>query len=546
MYNNSFINKILIVASVLFLYSCDKDYNSIGDGLIGDNHFDLNGEFYDVLAYNQKTSAVQSNNLPINALGMYDNANFGTTTANFATQLTLDALSPTIGKNPVIESVVLTIPYFSTLKSTDEKGDHVYTLDSIYGPSDAKIKLSVYESGYFMRDLDPIGGFQEAQKYFTDQNANFDDLKGSVLLNDAANVAQNSAFFFDPAEYKVTTTVDDKETVNRTPPAMRLDLNKSFFKTKIIDAVASGKLATNEVFKNYFRGLYFKIEKSGSDKGALAMLNFKSGKITIKYKEDTSDTDATKVEKEIVLNMSGNTVSLLSNDFAVNGTTYGALPNKGNTADGDEKLYLKGGDGAVAVVELFSKTDLKGYDSEGNLTGPNNVSDELDDLRNLKSGQQKLVNEANLVFHIDDGLMANSKEPMRVYLFDMDNNTPLLDYYADGTSGGSSKNEKVIFGGLLDNTKAGDGIYKIRITNHVRNLIKDKTAKNVNLGLVVANDITTPSVVSYKLKNSVSPLFQLPVASVMSPLGTVLHGSNKQSVPDAKRLKFQIYFTKSN
>jgi hypothetical protein len=29
MYNNSFFKKILVVACVVFLYSCDKDYNSI-------------------------------------------------------------------------------------------------------------------------------------------------------------------------------------------------------------------------------------------------------------------------------------------------------------------------------------------------------------------------------------------------------------------------------------------------------------------------------------------------------------------------------------
>ncbi|PRZ26130.1 DUF4270 domain-containing protein [Flavobacterium granuli] len=543
MCNNSFINKILIVASVLFLYSCDKDYNSVGGDLLGENHFDLNKEFYDVLAYSQKTGAVQSNNLPINALGIYDNANFGTTTANFATQLTLEALSPTIGKNPVIESVVLTIPYFSTLKSTDEKGDHVYELDSIYGPADAKIKLSVYESKYFMRNLDPVGGFQDAQKYFTDQNTDFDNLKGTVLLNDAADDAQNNAFFFSPAEYKVTTTVDGKETVNRTAPGMRLNLNANFFKTKIIDAATSGKLATNEVFKDYFRGLYFKVEKSGSNAGALAMLDFKKGKITIKYKEDTSDTDATKVEKEIVINMTGNTVSLLSNDFTVNGVDYGAAPNKGDDVNGDKTLYLKGGDGAMAVIELFNKTDVKGYDANGNLTGPNGISDELDDLRNPQSGTRKLINEANLVFHIDE-IMSKSKEPMRVYLYDLDNNTPLVDFYADATTGSNSKNGQVVFGGLLDNTKAGDGVYKIRITNHVRNLIKDKTAKNVKLGLVVTEDVT--DVNFYKLKNAASPLLAVPRSAVMSPLGTVLHGSNKQSVPDAKRLKFEMYYTKSN
>jgi hypothetical protein len=68
--------------------------------------------------------------------------------ANFATQIVLESANPTIGINPVIESVVLTVPYFSTLVSTDANGDGTYKLDSIQGPSDAKIMLSVYRSGY--------------------------------------------------------------------------------------------------------------------------------------------------------------------------------------------------------------------------------------------------------------------------------------------------------------------------------------------------------------------------------------------------------------
>jgi hypothetical protein len=86
---------------------------------------------------------------------------------------------------------------------------------------------------------------------------------------------------------------------------MRLDLNASYFKTKIIEASALGKLSGNDVFKEYFRGLYFKVEKSGSSPSAMALLDFKKGKITIKYKVDTSDTDATRVEKTIVLNFTG-------------------------------------------------------------------------------------------------------------------------------------------------------------------------------------------------------------------------------------------------
>jgi hypothetical protein len=67
MYNNSFFKKILVVACVVFLY--DKDYNSIGDGLIGDNHFDFVKYTSSVVAYNQKIGPIESN-LPVNALGI--------------------------------------------------------------------------------------------------------------------------------------------------------------------------------------------------------------------------------------------------------------------------------------------------------------------------------------------------------------------------------------------------------------------------------------------------------------------------------------------
>jgi hypothetical protein len=40
---------------------------------------------------------------------------------------------------------------------------------------------------------------------------------------------------------------------------MRLDLNASYFKTKIIEASALGKLSGNDVFKEYFRGCILKL-----------------------------------------------------------------------------------------------------------------------------------------------------------------------------------------------------------------------------------------------------------------------------------------------
>jgi hypothetical protein len=538
MYNSSLFKKMLLVAGVLFLYSCDKEYNAIGDNLIGSNHFDLLEYTSNVIAYNQKIGPIQSNNLPVNALGIYDNPAFGKTTANFATQVVLATTNPTIGEEAVIDSVYLSVPYFST-KTTNSDGTYTYALDSIYGADKAKIKLSVYESGYFMRDLDPIGGFQETQKYFTDQNADFDNAKIGSRLNDfvSTNKEQNDGFFFDPKEIIETVTdAENKVTTTKTVPGMRLKLNTEFFKNKIINAPA-GKLTTNDVFRDYFRGLYFKVENADGSAGNMAMPNFKSGKITISYKAKTAittDAETVKESKTIVINLSGNTVNLLDQSTTNSDYANATNPSNINTAEGDEKLYLKGGEGAMSIIELF------------------NTPGELETLR----ANKWLINEANLVFHIDADKMKDSYEPNRIYLYDLNNNRPVVDYYNDGSTNSDTKKSKFIFDGIIKKEEVANGrgiTYKIRITNQIRNLLKNADSTNVKLGLVVTEDISVANTgVSYKWKNpvkitNVTPNFylQTPKATVMSPLGTVVYGG-KSTVAAEKRLKLEIFYTKPN
>lgn len=527
MHNNSIFKQILLVVSVVLFVSCDKDYNVIGDGLIGENHFDLAKETYDVVAYNQKIGPVQSNNLPINALGIYDNPAFGKTTANFATQLTLATVGPTFGEKPEIESVYIDIPYFVDASQTKPitTGGNTYVLDSIYGAPLAKIKLSVFESGLYMRDKDPVGGFQEAQMYFTNQNTDFDNLKIGSRLNDAVDVSQNDAFFFDPTQHSVTTKDDaGKETTTYTAPSMRLKLNSQFFMDKIINAPA-GKLTSNEIFKEYFKGLYFKVEQSGTDPGSLAMINFAKGTITIKYKENTSSTDATRIERTIVLNLSGNTVSLLEQSNT--NADYANATNNANPVLGDEKLYLKGGEGSLAVIELFGP-DLHGED--GTTGGPNGVADQLDIIR--KKGW--LINQAQLVFNIDteNTDFAKSYEPERVYLYDFTNSRATLDYYS--YSGKITKDAA--------SPKRGT-YYKLNLTSHIRSLVKHTDSTNIKLGIAVTENIEIPDF--YKLRTPTAFLSKAPKASVMNPLGTILYGG-KSSIPESKRLKLEIYYTKPN
>ena len=158
------------------------------------------------------------------------------------------------------------------------------------------------------------------------------------------------------------------------------------------------------------------------------------------------------------------------------------------------------------------------------------MADELDIIR--KKGW--LINEANLVFNIDtdNADFAKSYEPERVYLYDFTNNRATLDYYS--YSGKITRDATTKKRGLY---------YKVNLTNHIRSLIKHADSTNVKLGIVVTQDITVTDF--YKLRTPTASISQAPKASVMNPLGTVLHGG-KSSVPENKRLKLEIYYTKPN
>lgn len=518
MSNNSYLKSILFLIAILLFVSCDNEFNTIETNLIGDSDFAFGEkEAEDITAFNQITGPVESYNLSLNSLGIYENPGFGTTTANFATQVSLATENPTIDpallSSIEIDSVYLSVPYFSTKTAISTEGVGTYELDSIYGQENAKIKLGVYESGVYMSNNDPITG--GSKKYYSNQNNLFNSYKG-VLLNDDNLASQNEAFYFSNEENKEKTIVDGETIITRTAPGMRLKLNKEFFKTKLFSAAASGKLASNDIFKGYFKGLYFKVEKSGTSPSNLALLNFKAGTITIKYKENTSITDTEKVDKSIILNLSGNCVNLFENEYLSNYVNAISSPN---TIDGDEQLFLKGGEGSLAVVSLFG-------------------AGKLEELRTNKW----VVNDASITFSIDNANL--NFEPNRIYLYDLQSKIPLIDYTTDGTTNTVQKYGKYIHGGIIEKDASGKGIkYKIKITNHIRKLIQNDTVTNVKLGLVVTENIY--DVTNKELMNPVfsGKINYIPTSSVVNPLGTILFGSNV-SVPNDKRMKFEIYYTK--
>lgn len=565
----NFLFKTFFIAITLVLVaSCDKDFNELGSDLVNDDHykFDIDST-KSIVAYNQKVGPVETSNLPINALGYYNNPVFGKTKASYVTQLELSTLSPTFKTHVVIDSVYLYVPYFCTFKSKDsESGTSTYTLDSIQG--EGKLDLKIYENGHFLRDYDPNPdsslGLTERQKYYSNQTPQFDAAiaNGGAILNNAESPSgENTDFTFNSAELKYTY-IKNSETIvkERKTPGMSILLDKAFFMNKIINAPA-GKLINNNVFKEYFRGLYFKVgEYQGSSaKGMMSLVDFRQGKIIISYHQDNVNSveqvpEDKRERKTLQLNLAGNSVNLLEHE---NNAAYEAAITAPQVAGGHERLYLRGQEGATTVISLFGTEDNLKPDLSNNqelipqlIPGGNGVPDELDKLRYPEDGKKWLVNEASISFYIDRvGMGEVPLEPNRITLYDYTNNRPILDYYNDNTtSSATAKYNKLVYGGIIERKKLSNGSYdrgikyKIRITNHIKSLIKNNDSTNIKLGLIVTENIA--SVSNQKIKTPLSAFYEkVPTASVMNPMGTILYGTSA-NVPENKRLKLDIYYTK--
>ena len=263
------------------------------------------------------------------------------------------------------------------------------------------------------------------------------------------------------------------------------------------------------------------------------ILNFDQAEIRLTYdykkydkkgtEDDTSDDVIEDEESSYLLKMGGIKINSFKND------PYPAeiYSDINDTINNPKLVYLKGGSGVMAEIELFKN-------NEG-----------LDILSEIRS-KEWLINEANLSIYIDKNMLNSSGgiiEPSRLYLYSIKNNSPLLDYLIDDTNGPKETQNKIIHGGIIELDKDDKGLmYKIKISEHVKNIIR-KDSTNVKLGLVVSSDITNS--LNTELLDS-KLMKYTPRSSATNPLGTVLIGPSPSDENYDKRMRLNLYYTKLN
>ena len=598
-------NSIILLISVV-LFSCNKDYNTVGLNLIDNNPFRTSLEEVPVFVKMRKIPPYVSNSLTTFQLGEFEDNIYGTSMVSFLGQLNFEDPSLAFGNisqskedNPdtdnisqipeeeTVKNVFLDIPFFtnvddddndgvinlydvdSTDPYSDSDGDGVsdadesnagqnpldpdtdgdgipdgedtesvnpnaggtlYELDSLLGNSNASFKLKVSELDYFLRPYDPEVNFEQFQKYYSN-NSLASDFSGTILYEDEISINSKELVFYNEDDPE-TEDVDESETVKeRLTPRIRVELDKDFFQTRILDKEGSDDISNLDNFKLYFKGIV--LEAYDFSEPLLMILNFNEAEIKVEYEykeynkqgttDDTSDDTVDTVDGDFRFLFSGIKLNSFKND-AFPGYVYSSVLD---TLKNPKQVFLKGGEGVMAEIELFKNDDG------------------VDLLEEIRS-KEWLINEANLSIYIDKEMLSSSGgiiEPSRLYLYDIKNKAPVIDYFVDNSAGPKPYQNKVVHGGLIQLDEDKNGLmYKIRMSEHIKNIVR-KDSTNTKLGLVVSSDIN--NTINIEVEDSDFMTFT-PNSSAINPLGTVLIGPSPSAENYDKRMRLNIFYTEVN
>jgi hypothetical protein len=590
---------------IILLFSCTKEYNTIGADILKSDTFKTNIELIPVTVRQKSIPPFKSNALPAYQLGRISNNLYGKSEASFITQVNLSEINPIFGiwstekekagddtnitvieENETVTNVYLDIPFFNNTFDNDgdgvidiydvddndvnsdsdgdgltdiqerangtdplnpdtdgdgindnidtetinpNEGAKIYDIDSLLGNIESSFKIKVQELDYYLRSYDPNDNFESLQKYFSDQNELL-NFAGNILHDDEVKINTSEIVIYredDPS----TDDLDESELVKeRLSPRIRLPLNVDFFQQKIIDKEGSVDMLNADNFNIYFKGLILQAYDFSDD--LLMILDYENAKINIEYEydkynknntdDDISDDSIDKTKSSYELNISGNQINIISRD-----PFHQDIIENINSTENLSRVFLKGGEGIIAEIDLF--TDDNG----------NNV---LDDIR----AKGWLINEANLSMYIDRDKINESEkfiEPFRLYLYDIDAKTPLVDYFIDNSSGPKKSNDKVVHDGKIELDENGQGLrYKIRISEHIKSIVRNDSI-SPKLGLAVSSSISNSVNTDVKTTDLIK---YIPISTAINPLGTVLIGPNPEPENFDKRMRLEIYYTEIN
>ena len=608
MHNKRFSVILLIIFSLSLFTSCNKDYYSVGIELLDQQFQDLKSETFPIFSYQESLERVQTNNLSNVHLGVFNDDFFGQTNSSFISQLNVASLETfgewnqneetegsltdirVINEQEELTAVYLDLPFYNNTNDSDGDGvidaydadpnnvesdsdndglsdiiefqaginplsndsdndgildpddtdnssynveQRVYEIDSVFGNRNAEFDLKVYELTYYLSSLDPANNFESLKEYFSDDDFYKKGYYGKTLHDDRVSLDFNEV----PVLYNEddpTTDPDELTQVNYfETPRIRIPLDTEFFQRSVMNLEGSEKIVNQANFNNFFKGIIVRAENFSDD--LYMMLDIFNARIVLEYNynsyntngtDDVSDDSIDRKKTSSIIPLGGVTINLYDQ---VN-FDQKILTEVNSSAENipSEKIYLNGSK-FISKLKLFSDD--------------NSISDELSSFMS----KNVLINEANIVLHLDDNINNSSHKflPERLYIYSYDNGDPIEDYNKDFSidfSPTAINSNKFRFGGMLQydsNNKPTS--YKFNITNHVSNIVRYDSL-NIDLGLTTMSNIDDV----FTLKNGYLPNMKkvsLPSSSLSLPFPVALFGSSPDQANLSKRIKLEVLYT---
>ena len=597
----------IIIFSFLFIFSCNKDYYSVGIEIFDEQFDDLKTKTFPVFSYQQSLDKVQTNNISSVQLGTFSDDFFGRTNSSFISQLDVFSLQSfgdfnqdqenegsladirVINEEEQLTAAYLDLPFFNNTNDSDGDGvidiydsdptdpesdsdndglldiiesraglnplssdsdndgitdpndddnssynneSQLYEIDSVFGNRNASFDLKVYELTYYLSTLDPNNNFESTKEYFSDDNFYEKGFYGEVLHDDQVTLDFNEIPVLF-TEDDPTTDPDELTQVSYfETPRIRVPLDIPFFQRNIINREGSDILSNQLNFNNYFNGIIVKAENFTDN--LYMSLDISNARIVLEYNYSFYNTNGTDDVSDDIIERKKKV-----NTIPLGGVTYNLYEHTGfnenihkeveasNANIPSEKIYLNGTK-FVSKLKLFSDD--------------NSISSELRDFKS----KDVLINEANLVLHLDNNINKSNSEflPKRLYVYSYKDGVPIEDYNKDFSisfSPTAVNANKFLFGGILqyDSNKTPTS-YKFNITNHISNIIRHDSL-NIELGLTTTSDIEDISIKNGYFSNQDKLI--LPSPSISLPFPVSLFGSNPTQADISKKLKLEIIYT---
>ncbi len=464
------LDLLTLLISLFIFSSCE---NSSTIGLEIDPSSAVQGALVDTLTVSSKTeledntSTLSLNRYPF---GYLIDPIFGTTESSLALSVNTPTDAYSFGVNPILDSAVLVLNYAR----------------EFYGDSTLTYSIDVNQLNNNLSDQ---------ETFLSNQVYGFNSI---VLGNKSSKI-------FPTSPFKVTDIVTGKpDTLKNVPPQIRIKLDRNFIQQNILNLL-DGNLKTNEAFKSSFKGLYVKINKTGSTgNGGLMFFDFAAANsnLSLYYKRQNATTTTaidTVVANFPIASPVGPVAASIKHDYT--GTTIATQLSNPNQQ--------------YPVTYLQPLAGLRNKISFPNLA------------KFAAEAGKIVINKAELVIDLSAGtdvIPFTALPRLALYKFDIaEKRQNIIDNSPETSNRGLDPN---VFGGIFDPVKKQ---YTFVITSHIQNLL---TGKAKDFGTFLAP----------------TPLdqFQYLSPTLVTGARSVIGSFKKNPAIGDKTMKLNIYYTKIN